>query len=181
MQARSVPGTGWYVAAGAAALAGIGGAAAMVASFIFSTGEPARFLAPGRGQLEVPAPARYILWHEHRTVFENRTYQSEPELPGGVRFTILAPDGSAVPLEPAGSQTWSSGDVQRRAVGQFEARVPGRYTIALQGDFARLVIAVAPDFALRMLGMMGGAFLIAVVGVGAGIGVAVYAFGLRSD
>ena len=181
MQAQSVPGTGWYVAAGAAALAGIAGAVAVVASFVFSMGEPARFLAPGRGEVEVPAPARYILWHEYRTVFENRTYQSEPELPGGVRFTILAPDGSAVQLEPAGSQTWDSGDVQRRAVGQFEARAAGRYTISLEGNFTRLVIAVAPDFALRMLAMMGGAFLIAVLGVGAGIGAAVYAFGLRSD
>lgn len=181
MQVRTVPGTGWYVAAGVAAFAGVAGAVALVAALVLSMGEPARFLAPGRGTVDVPSAGKYIVWHEYRTVFDNRSYQSDPELPGGVQFTILAPDGTALKLEPAGSQSWDSGEVLRRAVGRFEARTPGRYSVALEGSFARIVIAIAPDFTLRMIAMSGGAFLAAVFGVGAGIGLAVYALGLRSD
>jgi len=157
------------------AVAGLAGAVALAVSAFLHIGEPVRFLAPGAGSVEVTYPARYVIWHEHRTTFENRVYRSAAGLPAGARFTVRGPDGPPVPVGPATSMSWSSGEVARRAVGSFEAPVAGRYTVVLDGDFPSLVIAVQPDFVTTVMLMVGGAVLLALLGVGAGIGLFVWA------
>jgi len=150
-------------------------------AFVLSLEPSVRFVAPGRSEIEVAAPRGYVVWHEHHTVFQNRTYQSDPKLPGGIKITILAPDGVPVPLESAGSQTWNDGDTERTAIGKFQAPSAGRYTVALDGDFPPRVIAVAQDFMLRMLAAIGGAIAVGLAGVATGIGLAVYAFATRAE
>jgi len=164
-----------YIAAAAAAVAGLAGAAALAVSAYLSLGEPARFIAPGAGSVEVASPGRYVIWHEHRTTFENRTYRSEAGLPAGASFTVRGPEGPPLPVSPAGRQTWKGGDVERQAVGRFQAPVAGRYTVVLDGAFPAIVIAVTPDFMGRMLWSIGGAVLLALLGVGLGIGLLVWA------
>jgi uncharacterized membrane protein len=164
-----------YIAAAAVAVAGLAGAVALAVSAFLQLGEPVRFLAPGAGSIEVTSPGRYVIWHEHRTTFENRVYRSATGLPAGARFTVRGPDGPPLPVGPAPSMSWSSGDVARQAVGSFEAPVAGRYTVVLDGDFPPLVIAVQPDFVGRAMLMVGGAVLLALVGVGAGIGLFIWA------
>ena len=152
-----------YIAAAAVAAAGLAGAAALAVSAFLSLGEPVRFIAPGAGSVEAVSPGRYVIWHEYRTTFENRTYRSEAGLRG--------PEGPPLPVSPAGRQTWKGGDVERQAVGRFEAPVAGRYSVVLDGPFPAIVIAVTPDFMGRMLWSIGGAALLAFLGVGLGIGL----------
>ena len=166
-----------YAAAAAVAAAGIAGATALAVAAFLQWGEPVRFLAPGAGSVEVTAPGRYVIWHEYRGNFENRVYRSEPGLPAGARFTVRGPEGPPVPVGPAGSMSWDSGDVARQAVGSFEAAIAGRYTIVLDGDFPSLVIAVHPDVLGRVLLLAGGAVLLALLGIGLGIGLFVWALG----
>ena len=168
-----------FAAAVAVAVAGLGGAAAIAVSAFLSLGEPARFLAPGAGTVEVKGSGRYVIWHEHRTTFENRVYRSAPGLPAQARFTVRGPDGPPVPVGSAGSQSWKGGGVERQAVGRFEAPGAGRYTVVLDGPFPPMVIAVTPDFMGRLLLSIGGAMLLALSGVGGGIGLFVYALGAR--
>jgi len=164
-----------YLAAAAVAAAGLAGAAWLAVSAFLSLGEPVRFLAPGAGTVEVVSPGRYVIWHEYRTTFENRTYRTEPGLPAGARFTVRGPDGPPLPVGPAGTQSWKGGGVERQAVGRFDAPVSGRYTVVLDGAFPALVIAVTPDFMGRMMGSIAGALLLALLGVGLGIGLFVRA------
>jgi uncharacterized membrane protein len=164
-----------YIAAAAAAAAGLAGAACLAVSAFLSLGEPVRFLAPGAGTVEVASPGRYVIWHEYRTTFENRTYRADAGLPAGARFTVRSPEGPPLPVGPAGTQSWKGGGVERQAVGRFEAPVAGRYTVVLDGPFPAIVIAVTPDFMGRMLGSIGGAVLLALLGVGLGIGLFVWA------
>ena len=166
-----------YVAAAAVAVAGLAGAAGLALWAFLSVAEPVRFLAPGAGSIEAGAPGRYVIWHEYRTTFENRVYRSNAGLPAGARFTVRGPDGPPLPVGPATSISWSSGEVERKAVGSFEASAPGRYTIVLDGNFPALVIAVQPDFLGRVFRLAGGAVLLALFGVGAGIGLFVWALG----
>ena len=168
-----------YLAAVAVAVAGLAGAAALAVSAFLSPGEPARFVAPGAGTVEAKAAGRYVIWHEHRTPFENRTYRSDPGLPAGARFTVRGPDGPPLPVDSAGSQSWKGGGVERQAVGRFEALSAGRYTVVLYGAFAPMVIAVTPDFMGRLLLSIGGAVLLALFGIGGGSGLFVYALGAR--
>ena len=164
-----------YLAAAAVAVAGLAGAAWLAVSAFLSLGEPVRFLAPGAGTVEVASPGRYVIWHEYRTTFENRTYRTEPGLPAGARFTVRGPDGPPLPVGPVGTQSWKGGGVERQAVGRFEAPVAGRYTVVLDGPFPSLVIAVTADFMGRMLGSIAGALFLALLGVGLGIGLFVRA------
>ena len=164
-----------YIAAAAAAVAGLVGAAALAVSAFLQLGEPVRFLAPGAGSVEVMSPGRYVIWHEYRTTFENRVYRSAAGLPAGARFTVRGPDGPPLPVGPATSMSWSSGEVARQAVGSFGAPVAGRYTLVLDGDFPSLVIAVQPDFLGRVMLLVGGAVLLGLFGVGAGIGLFAWA------
>jgi uncharacterized membrane protein len=166
-----------YLAAAAVALAGLAGAAALVVSAFLALGDPARFLAPGAGTVDVTTPGRYVIWHEYRSTFENRTYSTAPGLPAGATFTVRGPDGPPLPVRPAGAQTWKGGGVERQAVGRFDAPVAGRYTIVLDGPFPAIVIAVTPDVMGRILGSIGGAALLALLGVGTGIGLFVRAVG----
>jgi uncharacterized membrane protein len=174
-------GAGWYVAAGALALAGIGGAVALAVSAFASLGAAARFAVPGEGVVEVAAPGRQIVWHEYRSLLEGRTYSAEPEFPGGAQFTILAPDGGRLALAAAGQQTWNEGELKRSAVGEFEATSAGRYVVRVKGDFEPRVIAVASDFTGRLLASIGGALMLGLLGVGGGIGMVAYALGRRAD
>ena len=139
--------------------------------------EPARFLAPGAGSIEAAAPGRYVIWHEHRTTFENRVYRSPAGLPAGARFTVRGPGGPPLPVGPAESMSWKDGEVERQAVGSFEAPVAGRYVIVLDGAFPSLVIAVLPDYLGRVVLLAGGAVLLALFGIGAGIGLFAWALG----
>jgi uncharacterized membrane protein len=166
-----------YLAAAAVAAAGLAGAAALAVSAFLQWGDPVRFLAPGAGSVEVTAPGRYVVWHEHRTTFESRDYRSEPGLPAGANFTVRGPEGPPVAMGPAGRQSWKSGGVERQAVGSFEAPVAGRYTVVLDGPFPSIVIAVTPDLMGRMAWSVGGALLLAFLGVGLGIGLFVRALG----
>jgi len=168
-----------YVAAAAVAAAGVGGAAAIAVSAFLSLGEPVRFVAPGAGTVEVRAPGRYVIWHEYRTTFENHVYRSAPGLPANARFTVRGPDGPPLPVGSAGSQSWKGGAVERQAVGRFEAPGAGRYTVVLDGPFPPMVIAVTPDFMGRLLLSIGAAVLLALLGIGGGIGLFVYALGAR--
>ena len=164
-----------YIAAAAVAAVGLAGAAYLAVSAFLSLGEPVRFLAPGAGTVEVASPGRYVIWHEYRTTFENRTYRSDAGLPAGARFTVRGPDGPPLPVGSAGSMSWKGGAVEKLALGRFEAPVAGRYTVVLDGPFPAIVIAVTPDFMSRMLWSIGGAVLLALLGVGLGIGLFVWA------
>jgi uncharacterized membrane protein len=169
-------GVGQFVAAGLLALLGIAAAVWVVYRFVTGLEEPARFLAPGAGSIEVAQPGGYVVWHEHRTVFEGRSYDLPTQLPHGARIEVTGPDGARVELRTSVSSTFKSGNVERAAAAEFEARSPGRYAVAVQGSFAPLVIAVGPDMVWPLLRAIGGAIAAAVLGIGAGTALALYAF-----
>jgi len=168
------PAAGWYIAAGAIALLGLAAAIALVVWQIVSHQEPVRLAAPGSASFEVSRPGRYVLWHEYRTVFENRTYDAEPKLPANVRFRIEAPDRSTVRLDTSASGSWNSGSVQREVVAEFDARQAGRYSIAVEADPPPRVIAVGPDPFRPLIKAVLGAIALGAIGIGGGIALGIY-------
>jgi len=173
--AARVPGSGWYVLAGALAVGGILAAAGMVAWLVLAWEDGVQFLAPGRQALMLKA-GNHVIWNDHVTVFEGRSYRSSRELPGGVQVTVTDSGGADVALRSASGMSYKGSSTERVAVMQFDVPRPGRYEIAVRGDFQPRVFSVGPDHVGAVLWTVLGALAALFVGWGAGIGIAAWAF-----
>ena len=144
-------------------------AVGVVASFVLSMEEPARFTAPGAHAIEVREPGRYVVWQEGT------------ELPSAARISVVAPDGKAVPVDAPGSQTWSDSSGTRTAAAKFTATLPGRYAVEVAGSFPPHPIAVSPEFMGPLFAAIGGAVFAVLLGVAGGITMAAYVFARRNE
>ena len=172
--AARVPGSGWYILAGAMALCGVLAAAGLVAWLVLTWEEGTQFVAPGRQALELNA-GEHVVWNDHVTVFEGRSYQSSKELPDGVQVTVTG-GGASVVLRRASGATYRGSSTERVAVMKFDIARPGRYEIAVRGDFQPRVFSVGPDHTGALLWTIFGAIALAFLGLGTGIGIAAWVF-----
>lgn len=170
------PGKGAYIAAAVLALAGLAVAAAVVFRFFQRLPEPERFLAPGSATVVVAAPGPHVIWHEHRTVFEGRAFDVPAALPDGARLRVTDPRGKEVEIAASGGMTVRSGTMERVSVARFEASEAGPHEVAVEGDVPPRVIVAGPDFLWPLLKTIALAMGAAVVGIGTGGALALYAF-----
>jgi len=173
-RAARAPGSGWYVLAGALALGGVLAAAGMVAWLVATWKEGTQFLAPGRQVLELGA-GNHVVWNDHVTVFGGRSFHSSKALPDGVQVTVTG-GGGEIALRSASGATYKGSSTERVAVMQFDITRPGRYEIAVLGDFQPRVFSVGPDHVSAVLWTVFGSIAALFLGMGAGIGVAAWAF-----
>jgi uncharacterized membrane protein len=171
-----MPGVGWYAAAGAILLAGVALAAALIWRFVVGFEEPARFLAPGSAQVTVAALGEYIIWHEHRTVHEGRSFDIPAAMPDGARYRVEAPDGRTLTVEPYGSMSSEGSAGRSVSVARFETTQPGVHRVAVEGAFEPRVIAVGPNRLWPILKLVGEVFIVLVIGLGAASAVGLYGF-----
>jgi uncharacterized membrane protein len=170
-------GKGWYAAAGALALAGTAGAVALVVWLLQTLGTDPQFLAPGRLSLAVERSGKVVIWHDHRTFFQGRSYETPPALPAGVRIRAIE-EASGRELDVAATLGASaeSGATRRVAVAQFLAERPGRYLILAEGEFAPRVFSAGLDGLARALWMIGGAAALLFASWALAIGMLAWAF-----
>jgi uncharacterized membrane protein len=169
------PGKGWYLLAGAAALAGFLAAAGVIASLIFHYDEGVQFLAPGSKTLDL-ARGRHVVWNDHVTVFEGRSYDSSKNLLDGTRITVTDSGGATVALRRTAGSTFRGGGTERVSVLEFEVTQPGRHEITVRGDFPPRVLSVGPDLVWLLLGSIFGAIGLVLFGTGVGVAIAAWAF-----
>ena len=174
-EAARVPGSGWYILAGAMALCGVLAAAGLIAWLVLTWEEGTQFVVPGRQALELN-PGKHVVWNDHVTVFEGRSYQSSKELPDGVQVTVTDGGGASVVLRRASGATYKGSNTERVAVMKFEIARPGRYEIAVRGDLQPRVFSVGPDHTGALLWTIFGAIALAFLGLGTGIGIAAWVF-----
>ena len=99
------------------------------------------FRGPGQTSLEVPRAGDYRLWLYTRTYLDG-TFRTFPEhLPDGTRVVAQAADSDEVIELSAtgfGRMTFTSGQQERIALGQFRFPEPGPYNIQIEDlDSAR--------------------------------------------
>jgi len=179
-EAARMPGKGWYVLAGAIALAGFLAAAGLIVSLVLKYDEGTQFVAPGRKALDL-GTGRHVVWNDYVTVFEGRTYDSSKNLPEGAQITVTDGSGASVALRRTSGSTFKSSGTERVSVLEFEVTQPGRYEVAVRGDFPPRVFSVGPDLVWIMLCSIVGAIGLVFLGSGAGIGVAAWAFIRREE
>lgn len=174
-EAARVPGTGWYVLAGALALGGVLTAAGLIAWLVLTWEEGTQFLAPGRQALTLDS-GDHVVWNDYVTVFGGRSYQSSKELPDGVQITVTDSGGASVVLRRAAGSTYKGSNTERVSVMKFDIARPGRYEIAVRGDFQPRVFSVGPDHTGALLWTILGAIALVFLGLGTGIGIAAWVF-----
>ena len=175
-------GKGWYVAAGACALAGTAAAVALIAWLLQSLGTDPRFLAPGRLALDVAEAGTVVIWHDHRTLFEGVRYDAPEALPAGARIRAFE-GASGRELAVGASQGASSegGASRRVAVAQFRAEQPGRYLVVVEGAFEPRVFSAGRDSLARVLWTVGGAAALLLASWAVAIGLVAWAYIRREE
>jgi uncharacterized membrane protein len=177
-ESPGVPGQGWYVVAGAAALGGPLIAVALIAWMLLSSNEGTQFAAPGRAALELQAD-KYVVWNDFRTLFEGNAYQSPRDFPPGASIRVRAPGGADVATRRTAGE-FNARPTDRIAMLTFEAAQAGRYEIAVEGSFPPRVVSVAPDRRLRPFIASAAAFASAIAGLMAGFAIWGWAY-LKRD
>lgn len=172
--AARVPGSGWYVLAGAVALCGVVTAGALITRLLLTWEEGAQFVAPGRQALTLKA-GNHVVWNDYVTVFEGRSYHSSKALPDGLQVTVTG-EGSGIALRSASGATYKGSNTERVAVMRFDVARPGRYEIEVRGDFPPRVFSVGPDHVGAVLWAVFGSIAALFVSFGTGIGIAAWAF-----
>jgi uncharacterized membrane protein len=180
-EAAGVPGKGWYALAGAISLGSIVAAVGLIIWLVMKTDEATQFLAPARHVLEL-RPGRHVVWNDYVTIFEGRSYDESKKLPPGARITVTeAGGGRSVTVRGGVSTTFKGTTTERVAVVEFDVERPGRYEIAVQGDFPPRVFSVGPDTIRLFLWSIFGAVTLVFIGIGAGIGIGAWAFIKREE
>jgi hypothetical protein len=171
-----VPGLGWYALAGMVFLAGLALAAVLVWRFVAAFEPAARFLAPGEAQVSVAVPGDYIVWHEHRTVYQGRSFSVEPAMPDGIRYRVQAPDGASIAVEPHSGMSSEGSAGRSVSVAQFQAPIGGAYRVSIEGAFEPRVMAVGPNRVWPIMKLAGEASAIVILALGLAVAVGLYGF-----
>lgn len=180
MAAVRVPGKGWYALAGAITLGSIVVAAGLIAWSVLKSDHRAQFLAPGRHALDL-RPGRHVVWNDYVTMFEGRSYKESEKIPPGVQITVTEISGGrSVPVR-AGMNATFKGSTERTAVVEFDIEQPGRYEVAVLGEFPPRVFSAARENVRAMVWSIFGAVALVFIGFGAGIGIGAWAFIRREE
>jgi len=151
----------------------------LVWRFVANLDEGSRFIAPGSAQVGIAQPGEYVIWHEHRTIYQGRSFDVPAAMPGGVRYRVEAPDGAALAVQPYGSMSSEDSQAKSVSVARFEAPLAGTYRVAVEGSFEPRVIAVGPTRLWPILTLVGLVVALLALSIGAAIAVGLYGF-LRS-
>jgi uncharacterized membrane protein len=174
-----VPGLAWYALAGGVFLVGVALAATLIWRFATAFEAPVRFLAPGATELLITQPGQYIVWHEHRTVYQGRTFNLAPAMPDGTRYRVQAPDGRNLAVESYTSMKSEDRDGHSVSIARFEAPAAGTYRVAVEGVFEPRVMAVGPNRVWPILKLAGSVSVLVLAALGVAVAIALYGF-LRS-
>jgi len=181
MQADVRPGRSGYFAAAAIVIASIAAAVALVFNLLSVIGEAQQFLAPGKHVFDVERPGKHLVWNDYRTIFRGRTYDLPEELPDGLLIRVTeTPSGK--PLEVSSSRGASSktAEAERVSIASFEAAVPGRYEIVVEGGFEPRVFSVGPNILPQLFMTIGGVIGAVLLGITAAVALCVWTYFRRN-
>jgi uncharacterized membrane protein len=166
---------GWYTLAGGIFAGGLAVAVFLVWRFVVFYEPPTRFVAPGAAEISVAKPGEYVVWHEHRTVYQGRSFDMAPALPHGTRYRVEGP-GGLVSVEPYTGMKSESGEGRSVSTGRFEAPVRGTYRLTVEGAFEPRVIAVGPNRAWAILKLVAEVAILVLGTLGLAVAIVLYGF-----
>lgn len=181
--AKPPPGRGWYILACALVFAAVAAMAIFILARISGIGAALlQVVVPGQAELRLDKTGDYTIFHEYLSVVDGKIYESMSI--SGLRVTVTAPDGSALALSsPTATGRYNVSGRSGVSVFTFKVVSPGTYRLAAFYEDGRneprTVLAVGSGFVGGILLTVLGAFLIMIVGVGAGVTLAVTVYQRR--
>jgi uncharacterized membrane protein len=115
-----------------------------------------------------------VLWHEHRTVYEGRSYDVAAAMPDGARFAVQAPDGNAVAVRPFSGMSSEGSDGSSVSVARFQAAAPGAYRVSVEGSFDARPMSVGPNRLWPIFKLASAVLGILALAVGGAIAAGLY-------
>ena len=150
-EADRIPGNGWYLLAGAIALATTVAAGGIGVWLFLEYDAAVEFLAPGRHTVELKKPGSYLVWNDFRAIFQGRSYDESKHLPAGARIAVIdKASGHELTVGSHSGTTSTSGSTESVAVAQFSIAQPGPYEIVVQGNFPPRVMSVGRNFIFQL-------------------------------
>jgi hypothetical protein len=143
--------------------------ASIILPLLLSDADGVQFLAPGRAECLVEAPARYYLWHDYQTVFEGTTYDRAVAIPDGLTISVSPSEGKALAIISSGSMSMTSGSEASQSIGYVDIPEAGIWTVEVAGDADSFVVSFAESKLLQMFGIIFVAAAVCLLLGGAGV------------
>jgi uncharacterized membrane protein len=176
MPIETRPGRFGYFAAAALAVGGVVACVVIIIWFVARFDGGARFVVPGSHVITVEKAGKQVIWNDYRTVFQGRSYSASEQLPDGLHIRVTeAATGKDVDIEPDRGASSKTSAAERVSIASFEA-VPGRYTIAVEGNFPPRVFSVGPSFLLQLFGTIALAVAAMFLGFAVALALAIWTF-----
>lgn len=132
------------------------------------------FETPGAAALDVRSPGRFYLWHNYRTIHDDRQVVRDEHLPDGMSFSVTRADGSTIPLQPRPNITTEMSGAASRSIGYVDIERPGMLRIEVRGGDAQMrvmsfersrfmLFARAVGFSLMSLAVLGAGGIVLIV------------------
>lgn len=180
---RPAPGRIWYAVAVLAALCGFAGAILVGYTKLKDvTGSLTQIVVPG-GAVLTFEPGHYTIFHEYQSVVDGRIY-SGTDISGLLVQVVPTDGGQPVALgQPGVSSTYEFGGRAGQSVFAFDVTKAGEYRLAASYPEGRrepqAVLAVGQGTAWRIVSLVLSAIGLALLGVAAGVLIAVMVYRRR--
>ncbi len=132
------------------------------------------FEVPGSAMAFIETPGRYYLWHDYRTVYESRTYNSPVELPDGLTIEITGNGGALLDFVSAPNTSFSSNGRARQSIGYVELTEAGQVTLNVSGEADPRIFSFSPFSLGRFAGLIVKGVLIAGAAALASLGLIIW-------
>jgi uncharacterized membrane protein len=144
--------------------------------FVAAFEPPARFLAPGRFEVAIARPGDHLLWHEHRTIYDGRTFDVAPAMPEGTRYEVQAPDGQRSMVQPYSGMSSEGSEGRSVSVARFNAAIAGVYRVTVEGSFEPRVMALSPNRVWPIVKLAGKVSVLVIGAFGLAVAAGLYGF-----
>lgn len=116
-----------------------------------------RVVVPGKSEILFPKPGKYTIFHEYKSVINNKVYSTGQNLPGLQCTLTDKATGSPISLSPVSiSSSYSLGSREGRAIWEFTIDKAGTYELfcwySETQEGPEVVLAIGTDFTKKLLG-----------------------------
>jgi hypothetical protein len=180
LTAEITPAKRWYwigsLAIAAGVIAGTVVAVSGIVTAVRQVDHFARIVVPGKAELSFAKAGKYTIYYEYRSVVDGQTFDTDKNIPTGLKVTITDAKGNAIDSLQRydGDLSVSSSGIAGKAVFTFKLTEPGHYFFAAQTANAgqgKFVLSVGKGFAGRVLRALLFGGLLALVGLAIGLPV----------